>query len=123
MNRMVQSFTDLLAWQTAFELAKEVHRLIEKLPYEEKYITGKQLRRSVKSILANIAEGFSRHTYPDKAAKYTISRGENSEVKAHLLIAAGIGLLREADIQKALELSDKTGRLLSGLITASRKRC
>lgn len=118
----MKSFTDLLVWQCAMKLAQEVHRIVELLPRNERDVTGKQLRRSVKSILSNIAEGFGRHTYPDKAAKYTISRGENSEVKAHLLISVALGFIREIEIQKAIELSDETGRMLSGLIKSCRKR-
>lgn len=119
----MQSFTDLLAWQVAIELAKEIHRIIIFLPREERDVTGKQLRKATKSILANIAEGFGRHTYPDKAAKYTIARGENSEVKAFLLIMVALGFIREEQIFKAIQLSDRVGRLLSGLISSCRKRC
>lgn len=111
-----------MAWQAALKLANEVHYLIQRLPREERDVTGKQLRKSVKSTMANIAEGFGRHTYRDKASKYTIARGENSETKAHLLIGVALGFLKEADIQKSIELCDTTGRLLSGLIRASRNR-
>ena len=119
----MQSFTDLLAWQVAIDLAKEIHRIIAILPREERDVTGKQLRKAVKSILANIAEGFGRHTYPDKAAKYAIARGENSEVKAFLLIAVALRFMPEKEIEKAVQLSDRVGRLLSGLISSCRKRC
>lgn len=118
----MQSFTDLFAWQVAIELAKEVHRIIPILPREEREVTGKQLRKAVKSVLANIAEGFGRHTYPDKAFKYTIARGENAEVKAFLLAIAAIGFVSEKEIEKAILLSDRVGRLLSGLISSCRKR-
>jgi len=114
----MDSFTDLEAWKTGIELTKEVYALTKKLPKEEQYGLCSQVRRAVTSILANLAEGFSRSSAADKAHKYTISRGECAEVKAHLLICVALGYFTQEDIQTALALADKTGQLLSGLIRA-----
>ena len=106
------------AWKTGMELVKEVYLLTKRLPKDEQYGLSTQLRRAATSILANLAEGFSRSSHPDKAHKYTISRGECSEVKAYLLICIALRYFQHSDAERALALAEKTGQLLSGLVRA-----
>jgi 23S rRNA-intervening sequence protein len=56
----IRDFTDLDVWQLARSFKNDVYRLVHEFPREEKYALGPQLRRSVISITANIAEGFGR---------------------------------------------------------------
>jgi|GEM_PF-958576 len=121
LNRM-DHFMDLKAAQVAMDLVEEVYRLCRKLPKDEVFGLSSQLKRSSSGIVANIAEGFGRYTFCDKAHHFTIARGECSEVLAHLLIAVRVQLLSPQEIHRALALEDQTGRLLSGLILSSRKR-
>ena len=118
----MQSFTDLKAWQVGMELVEEIYRITSNFPSDEKFGLTSQLRRAVTSIVANVAEGFGRYTFADKAHKYTISRGECAEVKAFLLIAIRVGYLDENQTQKSFDLVNQTGKLLSGLISASKSR-
>lgn len=115
-------FTQLKAWTVGIELAKEIYVLSRKFPADERYGLTQQVRKSSTSILANLAEGFGRFTYPDKAAKYTIARGECAETEAHVRIAIALGFITEKDAEKALLLVDMEGKLLSGLIAACRAR-
>ena len=118
----MKSFTELDAWKVGLDLVREIHILTGTFPSEERYELVKQIRRSSKSVLANLAEGFGRFTYPDKAAKYTIARGECSETQAFLFISIALNYLTQQDAQKAIELSDRTGRLISGLILSTKSR-
>jgi four helix bundle protein len=119
---LMQSFTDLKAWQTGMELVEEIYSLTRKLPKEEQYGLTAQLRRSVTSIVANVAEGFSRFTYADKANKYVIARGECGETKAFLLIALRLKFVSAPESRKAFQLVEQAGRLISGLIKSSKVR-
>ena len=112
----MESLEDLEAWKVGMDLVEEVYLIVKQFPKNEEYELCKQLRRATTSIVANVAEGFSRYTSPDKASKFVISRGECSEVKALLLIAIRLDILKRNEAQKALNLCDQTGRLLSGLI-------
>jgi four helix bundle protein len=112
----MQSFTDLEVWQTGLLLIKEIYRLTKKFPKEEQYAMTSQLRRSSTSILANIAEGFGRFTYADKAHKYTIARGECTEVEAFLYISSSVDFVTIADCAYAVDLTRQVGRMTSGLI-------
>ncbi len=118
----MKSFTELEAWKVGMELVKEIYFLTKKLPKEELFGLTSQLRRCSTSILANIAEGFGRFTYPDKANKYTIARGECMETEAFLYIIINLQFVHEQETTKAMHLTSRAERLLSGLITACRKR-
>lgn len=59
----IRSYRDLQVYQLSFRLAVEVDCASKRLPPHEMYEEGRQLRRSAKSIPANIAEGFGRRRY------------------------------------------------------------
>ena len=59
-DRKASSYEDLEVWQKAFRVSILVHKKTLDFPKIEQYALGDQLRRSSKSICANIAEGFSK---------------------------------------------------------------
>lgn len=118
----MDSFTDLKAWQVGMQLMTEVHELTETFPRNEKRALTKQLRSCTRSVVANTAEGFGRFTFPDKANKYTIARGECNEATAHLYVAVALQFVTQERAQRAIQLSHEVARILSGLIRACRAR-
>ena len=118
----MQSFTELEAWKIGLQVVQKTYAVTKVFPREELFGLTAQLRRASVSVLANIAEGFGRYTYADKANKYTIARGECSEIHALLLIVANLQFISFQEIQDAIHLVTRTGRLLSGLIESSRSR-
>lgn len=122
LGTFMQAYTDLEAWKVALELVREIYRLTRKFPKEELYGLTSQIRRASVSILANIAEGFGRFTYPDKANKYTIARGECSETEACLFAAIALQFITQDEAEIALQLIQRCRRLLSGLVVACKNR-
>ncbi len=118
----MKTFTDLHAWQSGMKLTKEVYSLTKTFPKSVQSGLVSQLRRASTSILANLAEGFSRRSSADKAHKYTISRGECSECTALILIAVEMGYLNKEESEDALSYGEETGKLLTGLIRAHIER-
>lgn len=116
----MESFEDLEAWKVGMDLVEGVYELTREFPKEEMFGLTAQLRRASVSIVANIAEGFCRHTFADKANKYTIARGECGEVKTLILVAVRLTLVSEQRSRNALALVERVGRLLSGLIRSSK---
>ena len=112
----MRDFTDLDAWQKGMKLLKEVYRITDSFPKEEQYNLTSQMRRAAISVLTNTAEGFGRSTSPDKTHRYTIARGECTEVHALLIISVELGRITMEDAKSAIELTSDTGKLLSGLI-------
>src|SRR5207302_3387880 len=56
-------FRDLKVYQLAYELAMEIFRESKSFPQEEKYSLTDQIRRSSRSVAANIAEGYRKKQY------------------------------------------------------------
>lgn len=98
------------------KLTKAIYILTKRFPTSEQYGLVSQLRRASCSVLANLAEGFSRRSSADKAHKYTISRGECSECCALLLISIEMDIVSKEDAKDALSYAEQTGKLLTGLI-------
>lgn len=73
-------FKELLAYKKSFELAMEIFDLSKTFPKEEKYSLTDQIRRSSRSVSANIAESYRKRRYVNHfISKLTDSDAENSE--------------------------------------------
>src|SRR5437588_1578183 len=67
------SYRDLEIWKLAKEGAIGVHRMtIQELPKFEMYEEGSQIRRSVKSVRANIVEGYGRRRYKQEFIRFLV---------------------------------------------------
>ena len=89
----IQHYSDLLVWQKAYTLALSLHKISNAFPKEERYGgLVDQLRRSSKSVCANIAEGFGKST------------GSRAEFKRYLMIARGSAYETEVWLKFAVDL-------------------
>lgn len=91
---MIRSFRDLQVWQKAMDTAMEVYALTKRFPPEEKYSLTDQVRRSSRSVPANVAEAWRKRRYPAAfVAKLNDAEGEAAETQTHLEIALRCGYL------------------------------
>ncbi len=97
------NFRTLKAWQQAIVVVKDIYALVKKLPADEKYVLGDQLRRAVISIPSNIAEGQSRGTDREFIHFLSIANGSASEIETQLIIGAEVGLFTQEEIEPILE--------------------
>ncbi len=97
------NFRTLKAWQQAIVVVKDIYALVKKLPADEKYVLGDQLRRAVISIPSNIAEGQSRGTDREFIHFLSIANGSASEVETQLIVGAEVGLFTQEEIEPILE--------------------
>jgi four helix bundle protein len=81
----MKDFKRLVVWQKGFQLFIDSHKLCRKLPTEEKYELGSQLRRAAFSIPANIAEGGAKATNAHKKLFLENSLGSAYETETALL--------------------------------------
>jgi four helix bundle protein len=81
----IKSFKDLIVWQVASELAKDIAtKLVYMLPKAEKYRLGDQIIRSSRSVASQIAEGFRKASLKEKNRFYRIAMTSNDETENHL---------------------------------------
>ena len=113
-----QSFEKLTTWQKAHQLILDVHKkLIPLLPKEEKYDLADQLRRSSKSVPANIAEGAGRYYYMDNVRFCYNARGSLDETLNNLIAAHDLGYCSASLYQGLRGQVEEIRRLLNGYIS------
>jgi len=118
----IQSYRDLEVWKKSIQLIKSCYLLTDKFPKTETYGISSQLRRSVVSVAANIAEGHSRSSTKEFIRFIDIAYGSLAETETHLIIACELGYITASDIENILVKSAEIGRMLNGLVSSLQKR-
>jgi four helix bundle protein len=92
-------YKGLEIWKKARLLVIEIHRLtMEDLPKFEMFETGSQIRRSIKSVKANIVEGYSRRDYKQDFFHFlVIAEGSAEETIDHLETLFETGSLKSEE--------------------------
>jgi len=100
----------------------EIFHESRKFPHEERYSLTDQIRRSSRSVPANISEGYRKKHYPKMfVSKLADADGEATETQVWLDFAHACGYLSE---DRQLELRrgyEEVGRMLGGMITHPEK--
>lgn len=109
-------FEDLEVWQRARELTKSVYQLTARSEFSKDYGLRDQMRRASVSIMANIAEGFSRRGDKEFGQYLFIAKGSASELQSHAYVALDRGYVDRADFEGLYENLDHIARMLSKLI-------
>lgn len=123
-NPRIESVRDLNAYRAAVELQRAVFRASKTWPREESYALIDQIRRSSRSIGANLSEAWAKRRYPAHfLSKLTDADGELLESEHWILTAADCGYVTD-DERKALEsLCREVGRRLGAMIVKYEKFC
>ena len=107
----------LAVYQKAYNLALEVHRLTLGYLKIEQYELASQLRRSSKSIVANIAEGMGKQGSRKEVVYFVkILIGSADETRVWLEFSKDLGYIEENIYCKLDERYQEVGRMLSGLV-------
>jgi four helix bundle protein len=115
-------FQDLLAYQKSFSLAMRIFELTKSFPKEEMYSLTDQIRRSSRSVPANIAEAYRKRVYPKSFhSKLTDSDAENSETQVWLEFAFKCNYINEAVYNELLNESNEVGKLINYMILNPQK--
>ncbi|MEM1293451.1 MAG: four helix bundle protein [Cyanobacteria bacterium P01_H01_bin.162] len=110
----IQNHTELQVYQAAFEAAMAIFELSKRFPVEERYALTDQIRRSSRSVCANLAEAWRKRRYPAAfVAKLSDSEAEVAETQTWLEFAVKCQYL-DADV--ARELYQRYNQILGQLI-------
>jgi len=113
------SYRDLEIWKLARETAIAVHRMtLDNLPKFEMYEEGSQIRRSAKSISANIVEGYGRRRYKQEFIRFLVfAHASCDETTEHLEMLFETGSLTNELVYRDLSARlDLLGRKLNVFI-------
>ncbi|MFL5727849.1 MAG: four helix bundle protein [Cytophagaceae bacterium] len=115
-------YNKLTVYKKAFDLAMEIFELSKNFPKDEKYSLTDQIRRSSRSVCANIAEGYRKRQYPAHfVSKISDADMENSETQVWLDFATSCNYLKSDFKNNLFIKTDEIGKLLNHMITNPEK--
>ena len=114
---MLQGHRDLKVYQLAYDLAMEIFRLSKRFPREEIYSLTDQIRKSSRSVCANLAEAWRRRRYIAAFdAKIDDSEGEAAETQVWIEFALGCNYLDRATAKELYQEYEEIIALLVSMI-------
>jgi four helix bundle protein len=106
----------------AFSLSMEIFEVSKGFPKEEKYALTDQVRRSSRSVCANIGEAYRKRRYPAHfISKLTDSDAENSETQVWIDFAFACKYIDENTSISFIQRSEEVGRLINHMIANPEK--
>jgi four helix bundle protein len=109
-------FRDLLVWQKAMELAREVYLRTEVFPKAETFGLRMQMRRSAVSVASHIAEGHGKLTDPELRKSLGSARGALYEFETQNELACGLKFIDQDSSERLLGMATETAKLINGLL-------
>jgi four helix bundle protein len=120
--RPIGGVRELHVYQLAYKTAMEVFRQSRSFPSDERYSLTSQIRRSSRSVAANIAEGYRKRQYPAMfSSKMADADAEATETGVWLDFARDCGYLKPDDYQQLTTAFEEIGRMLHVMVNDPEK--
>lgn len=117
-----QGHKDLIVYKKAYTAAMEIYKESKNFPKEEIYALTDQIRRSSRSVCANMAEAYRKRIYPKHfVSKLSDSDGECAETMVHLDFAKDCGYLSEIKHKLITEEYLQIGKMLGSMMSSPEK--
>lgn len=115
---LVKRHQDLAIYKMAFDAAMEIFELSKRFPYEERFSLTDQMRRSSRSVCANMAEAWRKRRYQAAfIAKLSDCEAEAAETQTWIEFAVKCGYM---NTETGRKLYGQYNQILSGLVTMSK---
>ncbi len=119
-----QTYRDLLVYQKARQLSREIFKLTKAFPKEEIYSLTDQMRRSSRSVGVQIAEAWAKRRYEAHfVSKLTDADGECLETQHWIETALDCNYLTPEQSANLVAQYDEIGRLIAGMIAKASMFC
>ena len=120
----VKSFRDLEVYKLAREVSSEVFIISKSFPIEERYSLTDQIRRSSRSVGAQIAEAWGKRRYENNfISKLTDADSEQLETQHWLEVAEESDYLNPEKAKELLSKCESIGKMLYSMIDKSAVFC
>ena len=120
--KKIKIFEDLIAWQKARELTKEIYSVTTYGKFEKDFGLRNQIQRACVSIMSNIAEGFDRASRAEFHQYLVIAKGSCAEVRSQLYVAYDVGYVSNNEFDKLKKLTEELSKIIGGLRSAVQKQ-
>jgi len=120
--KLILSHKELDVYKLAYRSAMEIYKMSKAFPIEERYSLTDQIRRSSRSVAANLAEAFRKRRY-EKAfiAKLSDSEGESAETQTWLDFARDCNYINSEICDKLNQDYEHVIGMLVNMIKAPEK--
>ena len=118
----ISKFEDLIAWQKARELTKEIYSVSKNGDFGKDFGLRDQIRRASVSVMSNIAEGFDRGGRPEFHQYLVVAKASCAEVRSQLYVALDAGYLSGELFDQLFCMADEVSRIVNGLRSAVKKQ-
>ena len=119
-----RGYRDLKVYRMSYQLALDIHQVTKTFPKEEKYSLVDQIRRSSRSIPANLAEAWKKRRYQKMFISKIIDvAGEAGETEVWLDFSRDFGYLDEDKYEEFMNKYDEVNKMLYGMIDKADKFC
>jgi four helix bundle protein len=113
----IQTVKDLKVYGLSYELAVKIFEVSKKFPKEEIYSLTDQIRRSSRSISANIREGFAKKKYRDVFIRHlNDALGSSEETRTWVDFAKDCGYISQEKHDEFEQRYDEVSRMLYSLL-------
>jgi len=120
----VQSYRSLTSYKYAIDLADQIFHVSLKFPKEETYSLTDQIRRSSRSIGAQIAESWGKRRYLKHfISKLTDAYSEAYETEYWIYIAFQCNYINQETYKDLVRKCNDIYHLIGGMITKAKKFC
>ena len=117
-------YKDLKVFQRAYKLAVEIFETTKTFPKEERYSLTDQIRRSSRSIPANIAEAWKKRSYPKMfVSKIIEAAGEAGETEVWLDFSLDASYISKEEHKYFMSGYSEVNRMLYGIVDKHEKFC
>ncbi|MBL86213.1 MAG: diversity-generating retroelement protein bAvd family protein [Winogradskyella sp.] len=108
---------DLIVYRKGFKLAMDIYEISKSFPKEETYSLTDQIRRSSRSVCANLSEAYRKRRYPKHfISKLTDCDAENGETQTWLEFAVACKYISSKQFELLNEESFEVAKLLNYMI-------
>lgn len=91
----IRSYRDLEVYRLAYASAMDIFRATKTMPQEERFSLSDQIRRSSRSVCANISEGWAQRRYENKFKnRLNDAEGSATETQTWLDFAKDCGYIK-----------------------------
>jgi four helix bundle protein len=118
----VERFEDLIAWQKARVLTRDVYQLTRQGSFRRDFGLASQIQRASVSVMSNIAEGFERGRPTEFHQFFSTAKSSCGEVRSILYVALDVGHIDEEKFDQALMQAEEVGRITGGLRVSVARR-
>lgn len=120
----VKSFKELEVYKLSRQLSKKIFEISKNFPKEEMYSLTDQIRRSSRSIGAQIAEAWAKRKYEKHfVSKLTDADGEQQETQHWIETALDCSYISKEIANHLLSDYISIGKMINSMITKSESFC